>query len=80
MKKSSCGLTASPKKKPAACCLPANDVAGIVTGELCAPVKKEHAVHGARRRVHRQPGLRADEPLLAARVALRRVRRVTLQP
>jgi hypothetical protein len=41
VKKSSCGLTASPKKKPAACCLPANDVAGIVTGELCAPVKKE---------------------------------------
>ena len=41
VKKSSCGLTASPKKKPAACCLPANDVAGIVTGKLCAPVKKD---------------------------------------
>ena len=41
VKKSSCGLTASPRKKPAACCLPANDVASIVTGELCAPVKKE---------------------------------------
>jgi hypothetical protein len=41
VKKSSCGLT-SPKKKPAGrCCLPANDVAGIVTGELCAPVKKD---------------------------------------
>jgi hypothetical protein len=41
VKKSSCGLTATPKKKPLACCLPANDVAGIVTGELCAPVKKD---------------------------------------
>src|SRR5262249_40738081 len=39
--KSSCGLSATPKKKPVACCLPANDVATIVTGELCAPVKKE---------------------------------------
>jgi hypothetical protein len=41
VKKSSCGLSATPKKKPLACCLPANDVAGIVTGELCAPVKKD---------------------------------------
>jgi hypothetical protein len=41
VKKSSCGLAATPKKKPAACCLPANDVAGIVTGKLCAPVKKD---------------------------------------
>jgi hypothetical protein len=41
VKKSLCGTNAAPKKKPAACCLPANDVAGIVTGELCAPVKKD---------------------------------------
>jgi len=39
--KSSCGLATTPKKKPLACCLPANDVATIVTGELCAPVKKD---------------------------------------
>ena len=39
--RSSCGLTATPKKKPLACCLPANDIATIVTGELCAPVKKD---------------------------------------
>ena len=41
VKKSLCGTNAAPKKKPAACCLPANDVASIVTGELCAPVKKD---------------------------------------
>jgi hypothetical protein len=41
VKKSSCGLTATPKKKPLACCLPQNDVAGIVTDILCAPVKKD---------------------------------------
>jgi CHRD domain-containing protein len=39
--KSACGLPKTPKKKPQACCLPANDVASIVTGELCAPVKKD---------------------------------------
>jgi len=41
VKKSSCGLTATPRKKPLACCLPENDVADIVTGALCAPVKKD---------------------------------------
>jgi hypothetical protein len=41
VKKSSCGLTATPKKKPLACCLPTNDVAEIVTDALCAPVKKD---------------------------------------
>ena len=41
VKKSACGLTTVPKKKPAACCLPVNEVANIVTGELCAPVKKD---------------------------------------
>jgi CHRD domain len=41
VKKSSCGLTATPKKKPLACCLPANDVAEIVTDALCAPIKKD---------------------------------------
>jgi hypothetical protein len=41
VKRSACGLAAAPKKKPAACCLPVNEVANIVTGELCAPVKKD---------------------------------------
>jgi hypothetical protein len=41
VKKASCGLTATPKKKPLACCLPSNDVAEIVTEALCAPVKKD---------------------------------------
>ena len=41
VKKSSCGLAATPKKKPLACCLPKNDVAEIVTDALCAPVKKD---------------------------------------
>lgn len=41
VKKASCGLATTPKKKPLACCLPANDVASIVTGKLCAPVKKD---------------------------------------
>lgn len=39
--KSSCGLASTPRKKKVACCLPANDVATIVTGELCAPAKTE---------------------------------------
>lgn len=41
VKKASCGLTAQPKKKPAACCLPINEAAGAVAGKLCAPVKTE---------------------------------------
>ena len=38
-KKSSCGLTQT--KKPLACCLPMNGLGDIVSGTLCAPVKKE---------------------------------------
>jgi hypothetical protein len=42
VKKSACGLTAQPKKKPLACCLPINEAANTaVSGKLCAPVKKE---------------------------------------
>ncbi len=42
VKKSACGLTAQPKKKPAACCLPINEAANTaVSGKLCAPVKTE---------------------------------------
>jgi CHRD domain-containing protein len=41
VKKSLCGTNPAPKKKQASCCLPANDVGTIVTGELCAPVKKD---------------------------------------
>ncbi len=41
VKKASCGLAETPRKKPLACCLQANDVASIVTGKLCAPVKKD---------------------------------------
>ena len=41
VKKALCANDNVPKKKPAACCLPANDVADIVTGKLCAPVKTD---------------------------------------
>ncbi|MGH7895557.1 MAG: CHRD domain-containing protein [Candidatus Binatia bacterium] len=38
-KKSSCGL--SQTKKPLACCVPLNGTGEIVSGAMCAPVKKE---------------------------------------
>lgn len=41
VKKSACGLPKVPKKKPLACCLPINEVADIVSGKMCAPVKKD---------------------------------------
>jgi hypothetical protein len=41
-KKSACGLSEQPRKKPHACCLPISETErNIVTGEMCAPVKSE---------------------------------------
>jgi hypothetical protein len=40
LKKSACGLTAVPKKKQLACCL-TTQASYIVTGKMCAPVKKD---------------------------------------
>lgn len=41
VKKAACGLSQVPKKKPLACCLPINEAAGAVSGQLCAPVKND---------------------------------------
>ena len=40
LKKSACGLTEVPKKKQLACCL-TTQASYIITGKMCAPVKKE---------------------------------------
>ena len=42
VRKSSCGLSKQPKKKPLACCLPINEAANTaVSGHLCAPAKND---------------------------------------